>query len=181
MKRANQLVADHCLRAAGLQHDAYEQLEFLDATSMYEHLFPAPSNYANTAADLDTEGNQLNFSRALAGPDGAIWLAKHGEEIDRLFASETMRLIHRHHLPADKKPAYYNPQVRTKIKDGLLQYRVRGTIGGNQVHYAGETTAQTASMQVLKILCNSVVSDKNAKFMTADIKDFYLGTPLPSP
>jgi len=62
-----------------------------------------------------------------------------------------------------------------------LQYRVRGTIGGNQVHYAGETTAQTASMQVLKILCNSVVSDKNAKFMTADIKDFYLGTPLPSP
>ena len=105
MKRANQLVADHCLRAAGLQHDAYGQLEFIDAKSCTS----APSNYFNTAADLDTEGNQLNFSRALAGPDGAIWLAKHGEEIDRLFASETMRLIYRHHLPADKKPAYYNP------------------------------------------------------------------------
>ena len=36
-------------------------------------------------------------------------------------------------------------------------------------------------MQLIKILCNTIVSEEGAKFMTADIKDFYLGTPLPTP
>jgi hypothetical protein len=35
-------------------------------------------------------------------------------------------------------------------------------------------------MQLIKLLLNAVVSDTGAKFMTADIKDFYLGTPLPN-
>jgi hypothetical protein len=137
--------------------------------------------YCNTAVDLDGDGNQLTFRSALASSDGHIWLAKHGEEIERLFSSGTMRLIMRDCIPEGKKPAYYNPQVRTKIKDGQLQHRVRGTIGGNQVNYLGDKSAHTASMQLIKIMCNAVVSDKNAKFMTADIKDFYLGTPLPEP
>ena len=184
VKRANRIVEQHCLRAAGLQMDQYGRLDFIDDKAMWAYIFPPPptsQHQANTAVDLDDAGNQLNFRTALASADGEIWLNKHGEEIDRLFTSETIRLIMRDALPPDKFPAYYNPQVRTKIKDGKLQYRVRGTIGGNQVHYAGETTAQTASMMLLKLMLNSVVSDKGAKFMTADIKDFYLGTPLPSP
>jgi hypothetical protein len=44
--------------------------------------------------------------------------------------------------------------------------------------YDGDTAAFTASMQTLKILLNAVVSDKGAHFATADIKDYYLGTPL---
>ena len=137
-------------------------------------------HYANTAVDLDEKGKKLTIKTALASPQHDIWLAKHGEEIARLFDSLTIKLIHRAAVPSDKKAAYYNPQVRTKIKDGALQYRVRGTIGGNQIQYAGDTAAHTASMQLIKILLNSVVSSKGAKFMTADIKDFYLGTPLPN-
>ena len=53
-------------------------------------------------------------------------------------------------------------------------------LGGDQVVFDGDTAAHTASMQLIKILLNSVVSDKGAKFMSADIKDFYLGTPLPN-
>lgn len=136
-------------------------------------------NCANTAADLDEKGQKLSMTTALAGPDGHLWLEKHGEEIIRLFTSETIRLIHWHDLPAGAKPAYYNPQVRTKVKDGILKRRVRGTIGGDKVTYDGDTAANTASMQLIKIMLNSVVSDKGAKFMTADISDFYLGTPLP--
>ena len=134
----------------------------------------------NTAVDMDANGKKLTWRTALASQEGHIWLTKHGEEITRLFESHTMKLRHRHTIPANKKTAYYNPQVRTKIKSGNLDYRVRGTIGGNRVDYDGDTAAHTASMQLIKILLNSVVSD-GAKFMTADIKDFYLGTPLPSP
>jgi len=135
---------------------------------------------AHTAVDLDDQGKKLSITTALAGEDGHLWLEKHGEEITRLFESDTIRLIKWNDIPPGTKPAYYNPQVRTKIKDGKLQRRVRGTIGGDQITFEGDTAAHTASMQLIKILLNSVVSDPNAKFMTADIKDFYLGTPLPT-
>ena len=140
----------------------------------------APRHSANTAVDLDSQGKKLSITTALAGEDGHLWLEKHGEEITRLFKSDTIKLIHWNDLPSGKKPAYYNPQVRTKIKEGKLQRRVRGTIGGDQISFDGDTAAHTASMQLIKILLNAVVSDPKAKFMTADIKDFYLGTPLPT-
>ena len=160
--------------SAGVDLDSNGVPFFLDTRAGFSHAI-------NTAVDLDAQGKKLSMTTALSSAEGDIWLAKHGEEISRLFDSDTIRLIHRHELPAGKKPAYYNPQVRTKIKDGELQYRVRGTIGGNHVFYDGDTAAHTASMQLIKIFLNSVVSEKGAKFMTADIKDFYLGTPLPSP
>jgi len=181
VRKAHRLVHQHCLAQAGIQEDWYGSCSFISDKAVWTHLFASPTHTANTAVDLDGEGHQLTFTSALAGEDGAIWLQKHGEEIVRLFTSETIRLIMRSEVPSDKKPAYYNPQVKTKIKDGVLQYRVRGTIGGNQVNYEGDKSANTASMQLIKILCNAVVSDPGAKFMTADIKDFYLGTPLPSP
>ena len=151
----------------------------LDSNGTPFFLSHTHAGYVNTAVDLDDKGKKLTIKTALASPQRDIWLTKHGEEIARLFDSDTIKLIHRSDVPNDKKPAYYNPQVRTKIKDGDLQYRVRGTIGGNQIQYDGDKAAHTASMQLIKILLNSVVSTKGAKFMTADIKDFYLGTPLP--
>ena len=57
-------------------------------------------------------------------------------------------------------------------------YRIRGTAGGDCINYDGPTKANTAALSTVKILLQSVVSD-NANFMTLDIKDFYLMTPLP--
>ena len=59
-------------------------------------------------------------------------------------------------------------------------YRIRGTAGGDRINYDGPTKANTAALPTVKILLQSVVSD-NANFMTLDIKDFYLMTPLPRP
>ena len=177
--KAKQLLrknADRQLWAAcaGVALDSGGVPFFLDTRGSHTHAI-------NTAVDLDAQGKKLSMTTALKSAERDIWLAKHGEEIIRLFESDTIRLMHWRDLPDGKKPAYYNPQVRTKMKEGELQYRVRGTIGGNHVFYDGDTAAHTASMQLIKIMLNSVVSDKGAKFMTADIKDFYLGTPLPSP
>jgi hypothetical protein len=54
---------------------------------------------------------------------------------------------------------------------------VRGTIGGDKVHYPGNTTAYTAHLETIRVLLNAIVSE-DAEFCTADIKDYYLGTPL---
>ena len=41
--------------------------------------------------------------------------------------------------------------------------------------------APTAEMLVAEILLNSVISTKDAKFITIDISNFYLNSPLPRP
>jgi len=55
---------------------------------------------------------------------------------------------------------------------------VRITVGGNLINYPGELTTNTADLITSKILWNSVLSTPNAKYMTVDIKNFYLNTPL---
>ena len=134
--------------------------------------------YANTAVDLDEGGRKLVYHNAIQGPNKEQWERAGGEEIIRLFESLTGRLIRINDIPKGRKATYYNPRCRIKMKNGELQYRVRGTAGGDRVEYDGETAAFTASMQTLKILLNAVVSDQNARFATVDIKDYYLGTPL---
>jgi hypothetical protein len=52
------------------------------------------------------------------------------------------------------------------------------TVGGNRINYPGKVATPTAEMLVAKMLFNSVISTKGAQFMTMDISNFYLRTPL---
>ena len=56
--------------------------------------------------------------------------------------------------------------------------RTRFVVGCNRINYPGYVGTPTADMFLAKILFNSVISTKNARFMTGDIKNFYLNTPL---
>ena len=91
-----------------------------------------------------------------------------------------MRPIHAHDQPEARcrDTTYYNPQTKQKRDaSGNTTYRIRGSAGGDKIHYDGPTSALTADMSVVKLLLHSVVSDQ-ASWMTLDIKDYYLGTPL---
>ncbi len=46
------------------------------------------------------------------------------------------------------------------------------------MHYPGDAGTPTANLLTVKLLLNSIISTPNAKFMTMDIKDFYLNTPM---
>jgi hypothetical protein len=50
--------------------------------------------------------------------------------------------------------------------------------GGDKVHYPGDAGTPTADLITVKLLINSIFSTAGAKFMTMDIKDFYLNTPM---
>ena len=56
--------------------------------------------------------------------------------------------------------------------------RVRLTVGRDRINYPNDCGTPTADMQTVKLLLNSVISTKDARFMTIDIKDFYLNTPM---
>ena len=58
------------------------------------------------------------------------------------------------------------------------QNQTRLTVGGNRINYPDDCGAPTADMLLVKLLLNSVISTRGANFMTADIKNFYLNTPL---
>jgi hypothetical protein len=49
---------------------------------------------------------------------------------------------------------------------------------GNLINYPGDCRTPTADLLTVKTLFNSIVSTPYAKFMTIDIKDFYLMTPM---
>jgi hypothetical protein len=56
--------------------------------------------------------------------------------------------------------------------------RVRITVGGDRINYPFDVGTPTADMLLVKLLFNSIISTKGAKFMYLDIKNFYLNTPM---
>ena len=59
--------------------------------------------------------------------------------------------------------------------------RIQLTVGGDKINFPGNCGTPAADMLTVKILLNSTISTKGAKFMTIDIKDFYLMTPMERP
>jgi hypothetical protein len=56
--------------------------------------------------------------------------------------------------------------------------RIRIAVGGNLITYKGSTSTRTADLTTSKLLWNSVLSTKDAKYMCMDIKKFYLTAAL---
>jgi hypothetical protein len=56
--------------------------------------------------------------------------------------------------------------------------RTRFTFGGDKMNYPGNCATPTGNLTLFKIMLNSVISTQGARFMTLDIKKFYLNTPM---
>lgn len=54
----------------------------------------------------------------------------------------------------------------------------RITVGGNKITYDGDVGTPTTHLETAKLLFNSVLSRPNARFMTIDLANFYLMTPM---
>ncbi len=80
-----------------------------------------------------------------------------------------------------RKDVTYEQFVCTLRPEKVEQNQTRFTVGGNHINYPGAVATPTAEMLVAKMLFNSIISTKGAKFMTMDISNFYLMTPLKRP
>jgi hypothetical protein len=54
-------------------------------------------------------------------------------------------------------------------------------MGGNLLHYPGDCGTPTIDMITVKLHLNSIISTKNARCCTIDLKDYYLNTPMDRP
>jgi hypothetical protein len=97
----------------------------------------------------------------------------------RVKGTNTIRFIRKCDIPKDRlKDVMYVQFVWTKRPEKKEPNRTRLVVGGDRINYPGEVATPTADMLAAKILFNSVISTAAACFMTMDISNFYLNTPL---
>jgi hypothetical protein len=133
--------------------------------------------------NLNPDGTPLQWRSASKGPHSVAWHAALAIELERLFDHDCWHAVHRQDLPLNTPPTYLSKAVKEKLKAGpdgdYVDRRVRAALDGSRIIPDGPTSCNTAETEVIKTFLNSVVSS-DADFFTADVCDFYLGTPLPA-
>ncbi len=85
-------------------------------------------------------------------------------------------------MPTERKhDVTYGQFVCTVRPKKAETNQTRFTVGGDRINYPGKVATPTTEMLVAKMLFSSVISMKGARFMTMDISNFYLMTPLHQP
>ena len=139
---------------------------------------------ANAVID-DATGCSLEYGALSRGPDKEKWITSLANDFGRLAqgvgnrirGNNTMFFIRPTKIPQGRKVTYLR-LVSSIRPDKAEQNRVRITVGGDRLDYVGSTTTRMASLTTTKCLFNSVLSTPNARFMNADIANFYYRTPL---
>eukprot|EP00978_Attheya_sp_CCMP212_P010371 scaffold25103_cov42-Attheya_sp.AAC.1 len=94
--------------------------------------------------------------------------------------TNNFRFIKHTDIPNNRKATY----VRIVCDERPLKTetkRVFLTVGGDKIDYPGKVATPTAELVAVKCLLNSVVSTPGAQCLSANAKDFYLGTPMERP
>ena len=138
----------------------------------------------------DANGKRLSLDALLNGDQKEIWIQANSNEIGRLAqgnvhgvkSTDTMDFIFKHEVPAHKKITYANFVCDIRhLKDE--PYRVRLVVGGDKLPYDDDAGSPAASILETKLLINSVISGakQGARFLSMDLKDFFLASPMPEP
>ena len=96
--------------------------------------------------------------------------------------TNTIFFIRKSEIPPERwKDVSYTRIVCDVRPQKAEQNRTRLTYGGSNLEAPVDCGTPTADLLTVKMLLNSVISTKGARFMCLDIKDFYLNTPLDRP
>jgi len=143
-----------------------------------------PRHFCN-AINPDT-GREAEFQELRRCSEGAEWNVCNSDEFGRLAqgndahpdsGTNTIFFINRNQVPSHKKATYLRICAEDRPHKAIKK-RIRHTVGGNRIEYYGDVSTKTSGLTTAKCLFNSVVSTPGAEFMCADIKDFYLNTPM---
>jgi hypothetical protein len=142
---------------------------------------------ANTVVVPSITGQVQEYRHLLQGPDAPTWTNSFAnDELGRLSqgvgthmpsSTETIWFIRKHQVPSDRKVTY-GRIVATICPQKAETHRTRLTVGGDRLDYPGAVSTPTAKLTTAKCLLNSTISTPDTRFMVADIKDFYLNTPM---
>ncbi len=146
---------------------------------------------AMAVMDADT-GKLLNYRQLMRS-------TKYSKSMESFISQQIQKISKWHRRQNKKSHQHYRVYIptqstnRTDERCHIGQFvcteqpekaepnQTRFTVGGDKINYPGAVTTPTAEMLAAKMLFNSVISTKDARFMTMDISNFYLKTPLHRP
>ncbi len=100
----------------------------------------------------------------------------------RVTGTNTMKPIMFQDIPIDCRSDVAHTRVVCKVRPTKADpNQTRITIGGNTINYTSDCGTKTGSLETVKRVINSTLSTPGAKYMTADLSNFYLNTPLDRP
>jgi hypothetical protein len=131
-------------------------------------------------------GKEIEYSALMKDPRlQPLWTRGFDNECGRVFqgikdipGTDTCFFIDLKNIPNDRKIIYgkivcdYKPDKKEKELARL-------TVGGNILDYSGDVATSMADITTFKIMINSTLSNKDSAMMMMDIKNYYIGTPLP--
>ena len=160
------------------------------ALQMYQIHTTMASNFPNenyAQAVLDEETGQALEFRQLIKHDKYrdVYMKSFGNELGRLAqgirdipGTGTITFIPFDNVPHGEVVTYGRIVVSYRPHKDEKE-RTRLTVGGNLIICLYDVSSPTAALTTAKLLFNSVISTPGARFVTFDLKNFYLGTPLP--
>ncbi len=138
---------------------------------------------------LGLNGELLEYHHLIANQTTrATWQHSYGNEIGQLAqgmpghntGTNIIVFIKKNQVPQNraKDVTYGLITCLTRTEKIEKPNQTRLVVGGNRVHYLGDAGTPTADLLTVKLLINSTISTPNAKYITMDMKDFYLNTPM---
>ena len=136
------------------------------------------------------KGHREKQDSLLKGSNSRIWWTALGNEIGRLaqgingrvVSTDTIEFINKCYVPLNKKVTYANFICDYRPLKSE-PFRIRLTVGGDRLPYDNDAGSPAASLLETKLIANSVISDahKGARFLSSDLKDFFLASPMAAP
>ena len=98
-------------------------------------------------------------------------------------STDTIEFINHYTVPTDRKSTYASFVCdHIPLKDE--QWRIRFVVGSDKLPYEEDSGSSATDLLETKILFSSVISDarnNGAKFLSMDLKDMFLHTPMQRP
>ena len=157
------------------------------------------TKWAMPVLNEDT-GQMMNYRQLLQHPSfSKVWNKSGSNEFGRLLqgigsgdqgikmnqrvaGTDTFKVIHYEDIPVDRrKDITYTSFVCEYKPNKEEKERTRVCIMGTRIVVPYDIGTPTGSLELTKLMINSVLSREGARFACFDIKNFYLGTPLDRP
>ena len=161
----------------------------LDVMFDTPQLLPRFTPQAHAVFDPAT-GKEMEYRDLLKNANlRHIWQSSASREFGRLAqglpsqniqGTDTIRFIRVTDMPPGRTATYARFVCSLRPNKEEVE-RTRITVGGDRIDYPGDTHAPTGDITLLKLMVNSTLSTEGAKMVILDLKNFYLGTPLPRP
>ena len=101
-----------------------------------------------------------------------------GPSNQRVKGNDTFRVTRHADIPKDRRKKIAHVRVVCEVRPNKADpNRVRITVAGNRICYPSDVGTSTTSLDLVKLMLNSVVSRPGAKFACFDAANFYLQTP----